>query len=455
MRKFKKHFFILSLIFSLFFLVLSCAKEEAEDITIDFSYHFVDTDMAPARVTITNLTKGADTFQWIFEGASPDNSSQENPGELTYTIPGTYRIKLIAENKDGVRKTKEKVIEIKSELNVDFATQIIDNNFPPVTVSIANNTTGATEYQWTFEGGTPAGATDMTPGNVVFDNPGPHIIRLVAGNGTTSIEKTDTIVVAPHLQADFNYEVPFMNQDMQVPLQLTMNNLSVSATDFFWQFDGGMPATSTDENPLVSYDTPGTYTISLQATNGKETDTYSMQITLLPDTNLVSVQDVHLGINTAHNNNTVGAFYATQTGLTYTDSEINNQTGPLIDLVFYGLNNDFGFNKFVSPDQVTDYALNPIPGAQHTKFINKLESCNCSATLSVTDFDNMTDDSLLSNLTITETPEGLESFDNQTVPRIVLFETQDGRKGAIKIKEYIDNGINSYINVDMKFMKHP
>lgn len=453
MRKFNKRLVILFLIFSSFFLGLSCVKEETQEITIDFSYHFVDTDMVPARVSITNNTKGADTYQWTFEGASPNNSTQKNPGELLYPTPGTYIIRLVAENKDGVKETLEKQIEIKPELVVAFSTHIVDNNFPPVTVNFTNNTVGATEFQWTFEGGTPAGATDMNPGSVVFENPGEHIIRLVAGNGTTSYEKSDTIVVAPHLHADFNFEVPFLNQDMQVPLQLSMNNLSVSATDFVWQFDSGSPATSTDVNPVVSYDTPGTYTISLQASNGKETDAHSIQITLLPNTNLVSVQDMHLGINTAHNNNVVGAFYATQTGLTYTDNEIDNQIGPLIDLVFYGLNSNFGFNKFVSPDQVTDYALNPIPDAQHTKFINKLESCNCDASLSVTDFDNMTDDSLLSNLTITETPEGLESFDNQLVPRIVLFETQDGRKGAIKIKEYINNGSNSYINVDMKFMK--
>ena len=455
MKRLNRQLFFVSLIFSWLFLVLSCAKEEAEEISVNFSYHFIDTDMVPARVAIINTTKGADSYQWTLEGAIPNHSTQENPGELLYQTPGTYVIKLEAENKDGVKESKEKIIEVKPELILDFSTQIIDNNFPPVTVSITNNTRGATEFQWTFDDGTPASSTDRNPGHIVFENPGEHIISLVAGNGTTTYEKSDTILVAPHLHADFNFEVPFLNRDLQAPLQLTMNNLSVSATDFLWQFDGGLPASSTEENPVVTYNTPGTYTITLQASNGKETDTKSLQITLLPETNLLSVQDIRFGINTAHNNNTIGAFYSTKTGLIYTDNEIDNQTGALIDLVFYGLNSHFGFNKFVSPDQVTDYALNPIPGAQHTKFINKLESCNCGAALSVTDFDNMTDDSLLSNLTITETTEGLKSFDKQLVPRIVLFETQDGRKGAIKIKEFVDNGSDSYIKADIKFMKHP
>ena len=38
--------------------------------------------------------------------------------------------------------------------------------------------------------------------------------------------------------------------------------------------------------------------------------------------------------------------------------------------------------------------------------------------------------------------------------RIVLFETANGRKGAIKIKEYISNGTESYIFVDIKMQKN-
>ncbi|MEZ4982629.1 MAG: PKD domain-containing protein [Saprospiraceae bacterium] len=34
-----------------------------------------------------------------------------------------------------------------------------------------------------------------------------------------------------------------------------------------WTFPGGNPATSTDQNPSVTYDTPGTYGVSLEVTN--------------------------------------------------------------------------------------------------------------------------------------------------------------------------------------------
>ena len=109
----------------------------------------------------------------------------------------------------------------------------------------------------------------------------------------------------------------------------------------------------------------------------------------------------------------------------------------------------FNKSKFIESTTFSN-----LDGAQNTKFINSLELCNCSASLTVSQFDTMQDDTLLHNLTIEETPEGLEEFDNSIVPRIVLFETEDGRKGAIKVKEFFENGLNSYILVDIKIQKN-
>ncbi len=58
-----------------------------------------------------------------------------------------------------------------------------------------------------------------------------------------------------------------------------------------------------------------------------------------------------------------------------------------------------------------------------------------------------------SSLTITETTNGLLPFDSSIVPRIVLFETYDGRKGAIKIKDFVQNTTASYIVCDIKVQK--
>lgn len=52
-----------------------------------------------------------------------------------------------------------------------------------------------------------------------------------------------------------------------------------------WTFDGGSPATSTSDNPIVTYNTPGVYTVSLQASDGSNsiTQTKNSYIVVLSD----------------------------------------------------------------------------------------------------------------------------------------------------------------------------
>jgi PKD repeat protein len=61
---------------------------------------------------------------------------------------------------------------------------------------------------------------------------------------------------------------------------LTTNN----PTTWDWSFAGGTPGSSSDQNPLVTYDIQGTYTVSLIADNsaGSDTETKMDYITVLP-----------------------------------------------------------------------------------------------------------------------------------------------------------------------------
>ncbi len=46
-----------------------------------------------------------------------------------------------------------------------------------------------------------------------------------------------------------------------------------TATSWSWSFTGGTPATSTQQNPVITYNTPGYYTVSLTASNANGSDT--------------------------------------------------------------------------------------------------------------------------------------------------------------------------------------
>ena len=62
--------------------------------------------------------------------------------------------------------------------------------------------------------------------------------------------------------------------------QVQFINTSQNATSYSWSFPGGNPSTSTQTNPIVTFNTPGTYTITLTASNGNQNNTYSQLITV-------------------------------------------------------------------------------------------------------------------------------------------------------------------------------
>jgi PKD repeat protein len=67
---------------------------------------------------------------------------------------------------------------------------------------------------------------------------------------------------------------------------ITFTNLSTFATSYSWTFTGGTPSTSTAVNPTVTYNTAGTYAVTLVATNanGSDTETKNGYITVVAST---------------------------------------------------------------------------------------------------------------------------------------------------------------------------
>ena len=59
-----------------------------------------------------------------------------------------------------------------------------------------------------------------------------------------------------------------------------------TVTDWTWTFEGGSPSTAGTENPSITYDTPGVYTVSLEVTNGDDSESVTEEnyIIVLPNT---------------------------------------------------------------------------------------------------------------------------------------------------------------------------
>lgn len=221
--------------------------------------------------------------------------------------------------------------------------------------------------------------------------------------------------------------------------EVTITNQSTGANAYAWTFsEGAEIETSTQENPgTITVDKTGTFEVTLVASNGGTSKTVTKTVNITGSNAIVVYEDVEFAREAG--STTYGRFFSTETGLIYKDSEVNETTGPKIDLAF----NQFGssVNFFTSPD---DSELEfEIPGAQNTKVINYTPEFGITADI----FDDATSDDFISDITIDASDD--ESFGTSN-PYIILFETESGKKGAIKTK-----AINTdRLLVDIKVQKY-
>ena len=151
---------------------------------------------------------------------------------------------------------------------------------PPVADFTANNTiigTGntvqfndlstnnPTEWAWTFEGGTPSSSTSQNP-MATYTTAGTYTVTLIATNsiGSDTEIKTGYITVINPPVAEFSAENTVIDEGGSVQFtDLSTGN----PTSWSWSFEGGTPANSTAQNPLIVYNIAGTYSVTLIATN--------------------------------------------------------------------------------------------------------------------------------------------------------------------------------------------
>jgi PKD repeat protein len=286
----------------------------------------------------------------------------------------------------------------------------------------------------------------------MYSTAGTYRVKLQVKNARGRTDTTSKLItVLPPLSAAFDIEPSFDDDDMEAPLTAKLANHTISATTHQWQAPGGTLSNAADSIPTVYFANAGTYTVTYKAANGKQTETVTKTIVVKPNTRLRYFSNVQLGINTAHGN--MGSFFSTRLRRVFVKDSVNGGNGPLIDICYFGLSQSFAFNKFISPADAQNWTFPAIPGATVTAIINKQETCGCGVHVTAAQFDNISNGSFFDGIAINATVAGMAEFDNSLANRVTLFQNAAGKKGAIKIKQYVNNGLESYIVCDIKVQK--
>lgn len=195
------------------------------------------------------------SWQWSFPGATPNFSTDQNPSNICYAVPGFYDVTLIVTNAAG-----SDTITLSNFINV--------NALPTASITQSNDTLFASagfSYQWFTGGVSIPGATDF------FYVPSAESLYSVVITDSNGCSASDTLFfsLAP--------QVSFAASDISVCQKFCLDFTDVSGnnpTQWAWSFEGGIPAVSALQNPAhICYDQAGTYDVTLIASNGFGSDT--------------------------------------------------------------------------------------------------------------------------------------------------------------------------------------
>lgn len=167
------------------------------------------------------------------------------------------------------------------------------------------SSTNVTAWDWSFPGAATTSSTVQNPTNIVYNTVGCYDVTLdvTSTSGTATETKPCYInVTCPPFGSFFAYSA--------TNLVVNFTNLSTGAESYLWDFGNG--STSIAPNPIWTYTAPGTYTVTLVATDSDCTNsnsTYSINIEVAngQSSGNVSVESlVESGVFVAYPNPTNG-----------------------------------------------------------------------------------------------------------------------------------------------------
>ena len=381
-------------------------------------------------VSYTSSSSNTDHVAWTFEGGSPATSTA-NTATVTYANTGTFTTTLVAYSESGDLRDTATVSVVVSDapvvFNVDFAA---DNTTVLVgqTVNFTNNVTatqngqpytGEIFYSWSFDadGGTAgmlATSSEANP-SYSYTTAGVYSVKLAVATSQYGVYLTaDTLVRHAYItvqEDDLAVIADFTTTPEATSSILTGASVNImvgesivytsacneNTTSIEWTFQGGDPATSTDDQVTVTYAAAGSYTTTLVAHGeGGRQSTKTLNVN-------VSEPTVEASFTTdpAYTNLIIYQMLSVETGTTVTYTSTCNSYTDHIAWTFEGGNPTASTEDVVAVTYTTAGSFTTTLIAYNTD-----ESLTDTVTLSVTVTDSgvAVDENAISEISVYPNP---------------------------------------------------
>ncbi len=211
----------------------------------------------PFTVNFSNTSSGNITsYAWDF---GDGNSSSLSSPSHTYSSFGTFPVELIVTTNFGCTDIFRDTIVIEPFVAAFTSnlTQICQGDAVQF-----NNFSGPNANSWQWDFGDGATSSSANPLHV-YNSAGDFTVTLIAsGNGCPdTVIKVNLIHVQPYPLIDFFTLDTF---SCSLPYTVSFTNQTVNGVNWFWDFGDG--SSSNAQNPVQTYTTEGSFSVSLTAT---------------------------------------------------------------------------------------------------------------------------------------------------------------------------------------------
>ncbi|MDD3135788.1 MAG: DUF2341 domain-containing protein, partial [Methanoregula sp.] len=330
---------------------------------------------APLTVRFTDSSFSSPT-SWAWDFGDGARSTDQNPIH-TYTSGGNFTVNLTVTNSYGSNSlVKTGYISVGSGIPVaSFTVNTTSGNAPLIVKFTDTSTNTPTSWSWDF--GDSSTSADQTPVHT-YAADGNYTVNLTVTNsyGSNSLVKTGYISVGSGIPvAGFTADVT--NGYSPVTVQF-IDTSTINPTSWAWDFGDG--TTSIEQNPVHTYSTYGTNTVTLTAANGYGSNTMTKAGYILSGKNAYS-QKIDFSAGEPSLYQQVVVIHRT-TGTAYED----NANGMKVWHLYAGghCREDYGDVRFTdATGSPVKYYLQPGYTTEQARFFIRLEGADHTGALKV------------------------------------------------------------------------
>ncbi len=235
-----------------------------------------------------------------------------------------------------------------------------------------------------------------------------------------------------------NETIPVINIDFDIIVTGEAPNATISivnnttgADTYSWQFsEGASLNVSSYESPSdFSVEKAGEFSVFLSSSSSGYTESLIKTVTIPGYNPVVEYENIPF----APDELGYGRAFSVWEGRLFADDQITKDNSDLIDFVFIYQFETFFYESADGDNQdVSEYFY------RHTKIANLAKQ------ISLEQFAEMENDSIFKSIDISTDNGTLTDLD---LPIVITFQTQEGKKGAILAKEFVNGNLISDIKI--------